>query len=443
LNQAYQLALEEWQNLPPLSRPDDEPDMPSSSWHLSFLKRHKDLEIVLAKPLEVARHDNGTDETIRAWFDTTIMPLYRLHQYELWMIANSDESFLELAVNRAIKIIKPKLNGYKRIKEEPGLSHMTIVPTVFANGDHARTLLIYPCSTLPKELTLEDCANDPDHLLTGRAGGWIDKEIFQQYCELVVIPFFEQQRIRHRSPNARGLYIIDGHASRWNAALMQKFAEHGIDVVTLVSHTSHIVQPLDALIFGIFKRRLYKELRQQLASARKRAIDAALLKPFMDAMDPAPPAQDTNILDESVDLSVMETDNESNAPIDGDEAPNSDPLLSTTVRRYILVECAKHCLHLALYRDTVRRSFVITGLSSPPNVETALLREGIRPGPDMQRAENNINGRKKRRRTSINGIILSSDSSLEMLREAEKTAAAKQVSQKRKVTKPKAKRAGK
>ena len=309
---------------------------------------------------------------------------------------------------------------------------MTILPTIFANGDHARTLLIYPSKNLPKELSLEDIVNDPEYVITGRSGGWIDKEIFAQYCEMVVIPFFNQQRLTHNTPNARGLYLLDGHSSRWNVDLMRKFNQNNIDVLTLVSHTSHICQPLDAIVFGVFKSILLKELRTQLRAARKRAIDADSLRPFLDLVDRHQLAQEDNTMDAVDDSSAVDTDVSSLDGSEDGETGTKDPLLSTTIRRYILVETAKRALHIALYRDTVRKSFKVCGLSSPPDLQMALKREGIRIGPDMQRAEENMNNKKKRKRRSINGVLLTHQNSMDMMQEEERAKAAKEQAPKAK-----------
>jgi hypothetical protein len=387
----------------------------------------------MGKPLEIDRHNNATDETIRSWFEKVILPLHALHQYKPWMIANTDETMVQINTKKTMKIVVPRLNGYKRFVEEPNLAHITFVSTVFANGDHARTLIIYPSKTLPKELSLEDVLQDPGFVVTGRSGGWIDKDLFEQYCRTVVIPFYNEQRIRHKQPHSRGLFLVDGHSSRWNVTLMQEFANNHIDVVTLVSHTSHICQPLDSLVFGTFKTTLRKELKSTLRRVRRHARASQSINDILVALGVSQPDDGRAIMDSDDEANGTGPESSSVAGNEAADDSNFDPLLSSTLRRYILVETAKHALHIAYYRDTIRKSFAVTGLGSPPSLENALKRDGIRVGPDMLRAESNIANTKKRKRVSINGTILTSEESLSMLKKEEERlkAAAEQKAAKR------------
>jgi hypothetical protein len=51
----------------------------------------------------------------------------------------------------------------------------------------------------------------------------------------------------------RKLLIIDGHSNHIYANFVGRRAGHGVDLVVLPLHTSHITQPLDVSIFGPLK----------------------------------------------------------------------------------------------------------------------------------------------------------------------------------------------
>ena len=55
------------------------------------------------------------------------------------------------------------------------------------------------------------------------------------------------------SPSNRHLIILDGHKSHLTLEVIQKAIEHGIDIISLPSHTSHALQPLDVACFKPFK----------------------------------------------------------------------------------------------------------------------------------------------------------------------------------------------
>jgi len=55
------------------------------------------------------------------------------------------------------------------------------------------------------------------------------------------------------SPQRRHLLILDGHSSHVTVEVVNQAKREGLDVVTLPSHTSHALQPLDCSVFKPFK----------------------------------------------------------------------------------------------------------------------------------------------------------------------------------------------
>jgi hypothetical protein len=55
------------------------------------------------------------------------------------------------------------------------------------------------------------------------------------------------------SPKNPHLLILDGHNSYVTIEVVAKAKEVGLQLVTLHSHTSHALQPLDVSVFGPFK----------------------------------------------------------------------------------------------------------------------------------------------------------------------------------------------
>jgi hypothetical protein len=56
------------------------------------------------------------------------------------------------------------------------------------------------------------------------------------------------------SPINGHLLIVGGHNSHVTLLVVHKAMEVGLDLMTLPSHASHSLQPLDVKIFGPFKR---------------------------------------------------------------------------------------------------------------------------------------------------------------------------------------------
>ena len=55
------------------------------------------------------------------------------------------------------------------------------------------------------------------------------------------------------SPIQRHLLILDRHGSHVILAMAVAAKRAGLDIVSLQSHTSHALQPLDVCVFGPFK----------------------------------------------------------------------------------------------------------------------------------------------------------------------------------------------
>jgi hypothetical protein len=55
------------------------------------------------------------------------------------------------------------------------------------------------------------------------------------------------------SPDHRHLFILDGHISHVSIEVVQEARRARLDLLTLPSHTSHALQPLDVSVFKPFK----------------------------------------------------------------------------------------------------------------------------------------------------------------------------------------------
>ena len=56
------------------------------------------------------------------------------------------------------------------------------------------------------------------------------------------------------SPSERHLLVLDGYRSHVTLEVATLARDVGLDILTLPSHTSHAMQPLDVNVFGPFKK---------------------------------------------------------------------------------------------------------------------------------------------------------------------------------------------
>ena len=88
--------------------------------------------------------------------------------------------------------------------------------------------------------------------------GWMDSFHFMEWMDHFI------NRIKEGGvpPIERHLLILDGHKSHLSLEVLQKAKANGIDMISLPSHTSHELQPLDKACFKPFKVafRAYKDV---------------------------------------------------------------------------------------------------------------------------------------------------------------------------------------
>jgi hypothetical protein len=71
--------------------------------------------------------------------------------------------------------------------------------------------------------------------------------------------FFKSDVIRGISLTNKHLLIMDGYGSHVNLEAIKRTHEFGLHMVTLPTHTSHALQPLDVSCFKPFKTTFRKE----------------------------------------------------------------------------------------------------------------------------------------------------------------------------------------
>lgn len=259
----------------------------SNGWVQSFLKRNSSLKSTPVNKIDRARLDNATPEKINGYFDM-LEELFLRHHYHPSVIGNFDETMLQESSKKLRVIVSrdslPPLEG-----KATGVPHITLGVNIFADGSHLPTILIFPSKTLPSEINLATMDDYLDSSIAGQDSGWMTAKLLEEYCKETIIPEYKK-RLSPLGPNARGLFILDGHSSRANPDLLETFSAANVDVVTFVSHTSHVCQPLDLVIFGTFKSQLTKanlSFRKASSSEKRRSLVTSALRCLHAALYPA------------------------------------------------------------------------------------------------------------------------------------------------------------
>jgi hypothetical protein len=249
------------------------------SYIYGFVERDSELKVKKARIIESDRAKFVTPTTIGNFFDK-LEALNEEGKYSPSMIANFGETMIQCPAKKLTVVGHAEAKSLF-ISQQSEMPHITLGVCVFADGTHAPHLIVYPLKKLPPEIDEDFLQTYPNTVFCGHPSGWISSEILESYLTKSVIAHFQAQRQKSGASH-RGLLLIDGHASRINHTLWQTFKENDVDVLTFVSHASHVLQPLDLCVFGAFKSRLHGgmtalktlTLGQKRAAVMKRAFDS-------------------------------------------------------------------------------------------------------------------------------------------------------------------------
>jgi hypothetical protein len=84
---------------------------------------------------------------------------------------------------------------------------------------------------------------------------WMTTFFFKEFMS-----FFKRSIPSKISITNRHMLILDGHGSHVTLEAIEQAQEFGLDMITLPSHTSHALQPLDVVCFKPFKIAFRKEI---------------------------------------------------------------------------------------------------------------------------------------------------------------------------------------
>ncbi|XP_059064427.1 MFS-type transporter clz9-like [Cryptomeria japonica] len=190
-------------------------DFPGRSWWIAFHKRHPDLIIRTAEGLDRDRAVMLRPSIVTNFYDN-LEKLYNASEYGPTKIWNCDE-------------IGHSILGFYLFKAKRQLKNY------IANCEPGACMVAQPYAWMTKELFL----NGLYHFARSIPGGV--------------------------SPTNKHLLIFDGHQNHVALTTIHEAKSLGIDLLTLPTHTSHKLQPLDVSVFSPFKAHFKSERSKWMA----------------------------------------------------------------------------------------------------------------------------------------------------------------------------------
>ena len=121
------------------------------------------------------------------------------------------------------------------------------------SGDSYSSQLIVPEKTaIPKEF---NSFKTPDLFIDHTESGFQTQQTFEKYITECIIPSIDRVRAAFPPERQTAVLLLDQHSSCNNPSLLQLCRSKKIEIIPIIAHASHIIQPLDMGVNAVLKRK--------------------------------------------------------------------------------------------------------------------------------------------------------------------------------------------
>lgn len=231
------------------------------AWLDHFLRRHQD-KLSIRKPTgtSYARAKGFTHERVNSFYDL-LQAEYQKHKYPEDRVWNVDETGLSVVQTKTPQVIASR--GKRQIcsltAAERG-SLVTVICSMSAGGSYVPPMFIFPRTNMTDILMK---GAPPGSIGRAHPSGWVQANLFTDWLR----HFVEKTKPTETSPI---LLILDGHFSHVrNIDVIDMARKNFITILSLPSHTTHKLQPLDRTFMGALKTHYSENIRQWMLHESK------------------------------------------------------------------------------------------------------------------------------------------------------------------------------
>lgn len=221
--------------------------VPGAGWVKCFRRRHPELTLRKPQALDQKRARSLCPLTVGSFY-SNLQHLYDIHNYSPDHIWNCDESGAQAGKDGGGYVIAKKGSRAVHMVTPDQREWLSVLSCINASGDFLPNFYIFKGKRRTRNFLKK----------TGEAGAvfamqpkaWMTHYLFRAW----MTHFLERVDVLYGiSPTNRHLLILDGHGSHVTLDVIKLAKSKGLDLLTLPSHTSHAMQPLDVSCFRPFK----------------------------------------------------------------------------------------------------------------------------------------------------------------------------------------------
>ena len=243
----YQLLFKCADSILKWNHPDDTTPAStvSSEWGKRFLKRHPQYSLRKQKILDVNRKNAHHPDTIQVWFRKFQEKCIEkgIQQNDCY---NMDETGFRIGIGRDQWVITKDRTRPAYLPSSSNRELVTVIECVSAGGTVIAPMVILP-GILIQERWFTATGMEDNYLIATSESGYSNDELSFEW-----IRHFEKETVNCRK-GAWRLLLLDGYGSHCTYEFVQFCDEHKIIPFCLPAHTTHLLQPLDVVLFQPFK----------------------------------------------------------------------------------------------------------------------------------------------------------------------------------------------
>jgi len=178
----------------------------STTWSTKWIQsKDSGLFVIDAKPLEKERAEVTVDQLKE--YEKKLKE--EIKSVDPGFIFNLDETGLDDRQYGKKKVVSTENTPTcYRICRSAG--HITVIPTVFADGTVATPMIVISRKSIDNELLKYGFPNGNVGYVVSSQKGYITKELFESYFEDIIVPHIERKRKEKNKLDAKAVAIIDG-----------------------------------------------------------------------------------------------------------------------------------------------------------------------------------------------------------------------------------------